>query len=297
MLRLHAEERELEQLEALDRTHVTVHEDSLNHVGIAEATIRADWKDLDDFSATLSDLASVLAPTHAGEPFEARRARAVGVLADPAHAAALLTGASQTPQATKRPRRRRRRGVHLIVHTTRDALTGHDPVARVETPTGGAGRPTLAQQVASWCARPETEIKVTEVIDLNQPVEVDRYEIPDRLADRVDLTHPTCVFPWCTRPARRLKPHEHPCDREHVVPHSQGGPTCTCQIAPLCRRHHRLKTHGGWTYHVLEPGSYVWTSPHRYQYLRDHTGTLDVSRDRHRCHTPRPDDTPPTGHT
>ncbi len=40
------------------------------------------------------------------------------------------------------------------------------------------------------------------------------------------------------------------------------------------------------------PASYaVETSPHGYQYLRDHTGTLDVSRDRHRCRPPRP-----TGH-
>ena len=41
---------------------------------------------------------------------------------------------------------------------------------------------------------------------------------------------------------------------------------------------------------MLEPGSYLWTSPHRYQYLRDHTGTLDVT------HPARltPPHTPPT---
>ena len=31
---------------------------------------------------------------------------------------------------------------------------------------------------------------------------------------------------------------------------------------------------------MLEPGTYLWTSPHGYHYLRDHQGTLDVSRDR-----------------
>jgi hypothetical protein len=56
----------------------------------------------------------------------------------------------------------------------------------------------------------------------------------------------------------------------------------------LCRRHHRLKTHGGWTYTTLEPGTYLWRSPHGYQYLRDHTGTLDVSHDRHSS-APPPD--------
>jgi hypothetical protein len=88
------------------------------------------------------------------------------------------------------------------------------------------------------------------------------------------------VFPWCTRPARSLHPDEHRCDCDHITPwkpDGTGGRTCTCQLAPLCRTHHRLKTHGGWTYTTLEPGTYLWHSPHGYTYLRDHHGTLDVS--------------------
>ena len=30
---------------------------------------------------------------------------------------------------------------------------------------------------------------------------------------------------------------------------------------------------------MLEPGSYLWSSPHGYQFLRDHTGTADVTSD------------------
>ena len=42
-----------------------------------------------------------------------------------------------------------------------------------------------------------------------------------------------------------------------------------------------LKTHHpGWSYTVLEPGCYLWHSPHGYQFLRDHTGTTDVTRAR-----------------
>jgi hypothetical protein len=52
---------------------------------------------------------------------------------------------------------------------------------------------------------------------------------------------------------------------------------------PLCRQHHRLKTHGHagthWTYTMLDPGTYLWSSPHRMQFLRDKTGTHDVTRD------------------
>ena len=78
------------------------------------------------------------------------------------------------------------------------------------------------------------------------------------------------MFPWCTRPARA-------CDIDHVIAHAAGGTTCSCNTAPLCRRHHRLKTHSPWTYTVLEPGTYLWSSPHGYQFLRDHEGTLDIT--------------------
>jgi hypothetical protein len=33
---------------------------------------------------------------------------------------------------------------------------------------------------------------------------------------------------------------------------------------------------------VVDPGTYLWTSPHGYQFLRDPIGTLDVSTDRPR---------------
>ncbi|MFA6577373.1 MAG: hypothetical protein WCS84_18270, partial [Nocardioides sp.] len=63
------------------------------------------------------------------------------------------------------------------------------------------------------------------------------------------------------------------CDCDHAVPYGQGGPTCSCNTAPLCRGHHRIKTHGGWTYDVLDRGTYLWHSPHGHLYRRDHTGT------------------------
>ena len=116
---------------------------------------------------------------------------------------------------------------------------------------------------------------VKPVIDLAEHIATTAYEIPDRLTEQTDLRDHTCVFPWCTRPARR-------CDHDHVIPHDRpprAGPTCSCNIAALCRRHHRLKTHTTWTYTVLEPGTYLWSSPHGYHYLRDHEGTLDVSTD------------------
>ena len=90
------------------------------------------------------------------------------------------------------------------------------------------------------------------------------------MAEDVELRDRTCVFPWCQRPAKG-------CDKDHIVPYDSGGPTCPCNLAPLCRRHHRMKTHGGWTYTMVEPGTFLWRSPYGYSYLRDPGGTTDLS--------------------
>ena len=121
---------------------------------------------------------------------------------------------------------------------------------------------------------------VKPVIDLAEHIHVGAYEVPDRLVEQATLVDLACVFPWCTRPARALTPDQHPTDCDHIIEHNQGGATCSDNIAPLCRRHHRLKTHTPWAYTVIERGTYLWTSPHGYQYLRDHHGTLDVSQDK-----------------
>ncbi len=195
------------------------------------------------------------------------------------------TGEQTSEWAGVQPKRRAKsRDLVLHVHTSEAALT--------TSSSGGAGSnvgrventrsPVLVETIRQWCGHPEARVIVKPVMDLAEHVSVDAYEIPDRISQSVALRDPTCMFPWCTRPTRKLRPDEHPADSDHHQPYAEGGPTCTCQIVPLCRRHHRLKTHGGWRYRILEPGSYLWTSPHHYQYLRDHTGTLDVSHDQHR---------------
>ena len=72
----------------------------------------------------------------------------------------------------------------------------------------------------------------------------------------------TCSFPGCRRPATR-------CDQDHTVPHDQGGRTCECNLAPLCRRHHRAKQVRGWRLEQPRPGTLVWTLPHGRSYRVD----------------------------
>ena len=69
----------------------------------------------------------------------------------------------------------------------------------------------------------------------------------------------TCAFPGCRRPAAA-------CDLDHTIPWDQGGPTCPCNLAPLCRRHHRTKQAPGWTLTQPEPGTLEWTAPHGRRY-------------------------------
>ncbi len=99
--------------------------------------------------------------------------------------------------------------------------------------------------------------------------------MPDRIREQVALRDRTCVFPWCTRPARR-------CDIDHIEPFDhhaaaegrpQPGPTQSSNLAALCRFHHRLKTFTTWTYRMTAPGTFEWTSPHGHHYRRDHDGT------------------------
>ncbi|HYO40919.1 MAG TPA: hypothetical protein VER39_14835, partial [Nocardioidaceae bacterium] len=47
-------------------------------------------------------------------------------------------------------------------------------------------------------------------------------------------------------------------------------------LAPLCRRHHRYKTHSAWTYTMPEPGIHLWRSPAGRHYLVDHNGTHNL---------------------
>jgi hypothetical protein len=217
--------------------------------------IDGDLKDLHDFDAMVSIVAAALKEQGCAEELDVRRAMAVGILADPHAAADLL---DEKPDGAPR-----RKQIVLHLHLAEAALLGLEPVGRLEK---GGDLPLLEQQIREWCGRTDTALRVLPVVDLNDHVGVDQYEMPDRLKTRIDLLHGSCVFPLCTRPARR-------CDHDHTVPHGEGGATCDCNIAPVCRRHHRLKTLAGWRYTTFAPGEFLWSTPWGRSYHRDPTGT------------------------
>lgn len=268
---LHEDEVELAREGGLESRHVTIDEASRDHTGVADLTARADWDDLAAFDEAVSAVAAALAQHDAAADLPTaslgvRRSRALGVLADPARALALLEGRPAPP-----PTRR----TQLVLHLSDDALLRHGLLGH----DGHLDRAVLAEAIRDWCGRTDRRLTVLPVFDLDEHEQVDQYEIKGRMRQREQLAHPTCVFPWCTRPSHR-------CDLDHRVPYDEGGASCDCNLAPLCRRHHRLKTHRGYRYTLIEPGTWLWSTPHGLRLLRDPQGTRDVT-------PPRADSDPP----
>jgi hypothetical protein len=78
------------------------------------------------------------------------------------------------------------------------------------------------------------------------------YVPPTALAEHVRVRDVTCRFPGCRRPAVG-------CDLDHTRRYPDG-PTCPCNLAALCRHHHRLKHEAGWSVSQDER-VLAWTSP------------------------------------
>ena len=242
-----------------DQRGVWIDSDQVSMDGVVEMRGSLDLGDALDLDKALAVTASQLALAGSVESLDARRATALGELARNQLAFTYDTAVEGGSRKTDG------RPVTLYLHLSDQALAG-----------GGVGRcentrtPITPDRIREWCGREGVQLTVKPVIDLQDHVHVAAYEVPDRLKEATGLRDVQCVFPWCTRPARG-------CDHDHVIPHDQGASTCSCNIAALCRHHHRLKTLTAWRYTMPEPGVYVWTSPHGYVFLRDHSGTVDVT--------------------
>ncbi len=249
--------------------HVTVHDGQVSFDGTVHLTADVDLADALDLERAVSVTADQLRLGGSAETLDARRALALGEIARQ-QLSLTFSGGDGSPETDGgRPAvaaTRAQRPVVLYVHLADEALAGASGVGRCEN----TRTPLSMEAIRAWCGNPDARVTVTPVIDLREHVRVDAYEVPDRLKRRIGLRDLGCVFPWCTRPARA-------CDHDHVIPHDQGGSTCSCNLAPLCRHHHRLKTHAPWRYVMPEPGVYIWTSPHGYVFARDHSGTTDVT--------------------
>jgi hypothetical protein len=85
------------------------------------------------------------------------------------------------------------------------------------------------------------------------------YQPSRQLRHLINARTSTCSAPGCQRPAAR-------CDLDHTTPYDQGGRTCECNLAPLCRHHHRCKQADGWRLEQISPGVMRWITPAGRQY-------------------------------
>jgi hypothetical protein len=262
---------------AAEQRYFTIDHDQVSFAGTSRVHGELDLADALDLEDAVAATARQLGVLGCEDSLDGRRAAAVGILARGEQALDLqvdpATGDASTGSTTGR---RKGREVVLYVHLAHDAVTTHNQNAPMELEEAG-GRLLTAGQIAHWCGRPDTaRITVKPVIDLAEHHAVDQYAVPERIAERVRLRDQTCVHPYCNRRARRA-------DLDHIDPYVEidgGGPpgqTSTANLAPLCRLHHRMKTHGGWTYTMVKPGTYLWQSPHGHTWLRDPSGTTDLT--------------------
>lgn len=77
---------------------------------------------------------------------------------------------------------------------------------------------------------------------------------------QIAARYPTCIHPTCRRPIAQ-------CDVDHTRDWIEGGLTTLCNLAPLCRYHHRNKHTTRWTYRRLADGTIEWTSQFGLTYL------------------------------
>ncbi len=93
------------------------------------------------------------------------------------------------------------------------------------------------------------------------------YQPSRALAHLVKVRNARCTAPGCGRPASR-------CDLDHTLAWDQGGITCECDLAPLCRHHHRCKQSQGWKLEQTSPGVLRWRTPAGRTYITTPTRYL-----------------------
>jgi hypothetical protein len=82
----------------------------------------------------------------------------------------------------------------------------------------------------------------------------EKYTPPQELVDYLLARDRICRFPGCRRAGQSS-------DIDHAHSWETGGETNPANLGLLCRRQHRMKTHGGWSLESNPDGSCTWKSP------------------------------------
>uniref|UniRef100_UPI00260E8111 HNH endonuclease signature motif containing protein n=1 Tax=Trebonia sp. TaxID=2767075 RepID=UPI00260E8111 len=122
-------------------------------------------------------------------------------------------------------------------------------------PGGGRDGPTPGQaaQLADLLRRLNVTFEPIAAGSCDHRHREDRYTPSRTLKHLTRARTATCPAPGCGAQA-------YYCDLDHTRPYPDGI-TCECELAPLCRRHHRCKQAPGWRLEQPEPGHMRWTTP------------------------------------
>ena len=200
----------------------------------------------DLIGATAHDQLDPDLPADVQPPLEHRKVAALGIIAD---------GAGATTRTTAY--------LHLDLADLPEPLVRMGKVEKL-------GPLTIAR-IREWLGT--SRFTLQPVLDLARADAVDQHDPPAWMRELVILRDRTCVHPFCDRPSRD-------CDLDHIdafVEMDDGGPpgqTRPDNLAPLCRRHHRAKTHYGWTYRRNRDGTYTWTGPDGHRLTVDTRGVV-----------------------
>jgi len=178
-----------------------------------DVSMTLDTPDADVFDQTVGRIALELRELGDADDLDVRRAKAVGVLADPQHALDLMSGREAGPSAGSG-------ALDLFVHLTPEDLAETDGsgMAVIEK-LGVATTRLLTKWLARHCAA-VGKVVVRPVLDLGRDWAVDAHDPPGAMREQVIQSEATCVFPGCHRDSRG-------CDLDHIneyIPMDEGGP-------------------------------------------------------------------------
>lgn len=279
--------------------------------GTVDVHANLDVLDAQLLRAAVSRMAEVLASVEGDEDLlSVRESKALGVLAQPAYALALLQKAAQQPlvpapdfdPSDEIARERFHTATHGAprlplpdedpaghdsclgrlcgritepLETLRHPVELHVHIDASGLPDGGVARIERAGAVTTETLRwllMDRPVRVHPVIDLPTLRSQNGYRPSDRMRAAITSIFPTEPFPFSTNNSRRL-------ELDHTVAFTAAGPpgqTGVGNLAPLTTRVHRAKTAGHWQLEQPEPGVMVWRSPlgFRYRVAVDSTEVL-----------------------
>jgi hypothetical protein len=249
--------------------------------------------------AALEQLSGILAGQGSTETAAERRATALGILATPARALALIQhaltqptlntddtgtdvgpGPVTVPELDERPAGHGPRSPFGCAGHTCGTITV--PAERLlpkttliihlsdDTLTTGVGvgrceqlGPLAVGQIRQLVGHSRVEVR--PVFNPNGIIGVDDYEIPAPMRRAVLQRHRYEIFPYGSRTSAGL-------DLDHTRPYRWGkdwtpGQTRPDNLGPQRRKSHRAKTHAGWRLAQHQSGTFTWTTPLGRRYL------------------------------